>query len=108
MHHQAGREGQPYTHRGRPPHRRLRTGLTYWQSRPLPRIPVAPLRADRKTEVLVIGAGITGAMAAESLTAAGWRVTLVDRRGPLQGATAATTALLQYEIDLPLTALQKK
>ena len=32
----------------------------------------------------------------------------VDRRGPLQGATAATTALLQYEIDLPLTALQQK
>ena len=26
-------------------------------------------------------------------------MTLVDRRGPLQGATAATTALLQYEID---------
>jgi hypothetical protein len=36
----------------------------------------------------------------------GWRVTLVDRRGPLQGATAATTALLRYEIDVPLTVLQ--
>ena len=47
------------------PQRNLRTGLTYWQSRPVPRIPVAPLRADRTTEVLVIGAGITGAMAAE-------------------------------------------
>jgi glycine/D-amino acid oxidase-like deaminating enzyme len=88
--------------------RNLRTGLTYWQSRPLPHIPVVPLRADRKTDVIVIGAGITGAMAAEELTAAGLRVTLVDRRGPFQGATAATTALLQYEIDLPLTALQKK
>jgi choline dehydrogenase-like flavoprotein len=84
----------------------LRTGRTYWQSRPCPRIPVAPLRADRTTEVIVIGAGITGAMAAEALTAAGLRVTLLDRRGPLQGATAATTALLQYEIDTPLTALQ--
>jgi glycine/D-amino acid oxidase-like deaminating enzyme len=67
---------------------------------------VLPLLADRKTEVIVIGAGITGAMAAEELTAAGLRVTIVDRRGPLQGATAATTALLQYEIDLPLTVLQ--
>ena len=55
----------------------------------------------------MIGAGITGAMAAEALTAAGLRVTLVDRRGPLQGATSATTALLQYEIDLPLTVLQQ-
>ncbi|HYM99256.1 MAG TPA: FAD-dependent oxidoreductase [Aestuariivirgaceae bacterium] len=89
------------------PQSNLRTGLTYWQSRPLPHIPVAPLISDRKTEVIVIGAGITGAMAAEELTAAGLRVTIVDRRGPLQGATAATTALLQYEIDLPLTELQK-
>ena len=86
--------------------RNLRTGLTYWQSRPCPRIPVAPLRADRTTEVIVIGAGMTGAMAAEALSAAGLRVTLVDRRGPLQGATSATTALLQYEIDTPLTVLQ--
>jgi NAD(P)-dependent dehydrogenase (short-subunit alcohol dehydrogenase family) len=86
--------------------RNLRTGLTYWQSRPVPRIPVRPLRADRHTDVIVIGAGMTGAMAAEALSAAGWRVTLVDRRGPLQGATAATTALLQYEIDVPLTVLQ--
>jgi glycine/D-amino acid oxidase-like deaminating enzyme len=85
----------------------LQTGRTYWQSRPVPRIPVAPLRADQHTEVLVIGAGMTGAMAAEALTAAGLRVTIIDRRGPLQGATAATTALLQYEIDMPLTMLQK-
>ena len=74
-------EGQSHQRRGRPPQRKLRTGLTYWQSRPLPHIPVAPLRADRTTEVLVIGAGMTGAMAAEALTAAVWRVTLVDRRG---------------------------
>jgi glycine/D-amino acid oxidase-like deaminating enzyme len=87
--------------------RNLRTGLTYWQSRPCPRIPVVPLRADRTTEVIVIGAGMTGAMAAEALSAAGLRVTLVDRRGPLQGATSATTALLQYEIDTPLTVLQR-
>ena len=87
-------------------HSHLHTGRTYWQSRPWPRMPVAPLRADHTTDVLVIGAGITGAMAAEALTTAGVRVTLVDRRGPLQGATAATTALLQYEIDTPLTVLQ--
>ena len=77
--------------------RTLRTGLTYWQSRPFPRIPVAPLRSDRTTEVIVIGAGMTGAMAAEELSAAGLRVTLVDRRGRLQGATSATTALFQYK-----------
>ena len=63
-------------------HRPLRTGHTYWQSRPWPRMPMAPLGADHTTDVLVIGAGITGAMAAEALTAAGMRVTLVDRRGP--------------------------
>jgi hypothetical protein len=72
----------------------------------MPPIPVAPLSSDRSTEVIVIGAGIIEAMAAEELTAAGLHVTIVDRRGPLQGATSATTALLQYEIDVPLTVLQ--
>ena len=56
----------------RPPQGQLRTGLTYWQSRPVPCLPVAPLRADQKTEVLVISAGMTGAMAAEALAAFAW------------------------------------
>jgi len=36
------------------------------------------------------------------------RVVVLDRRAPAQGATAASTAMLQFEIDEPLTALADK
>jgi glycine/D-amino acid oxidase-like deaminating enzyme len=58
--------------------------------------------------VLVIGAGITGAMIAEALAAAGREVVVVDKRGPANGSTAASTALVQYAIDTPLTQLARK
>lgn len=85
--------------------RDLRTGRSVWQMKPLPRIPHQPLEGNAETGVLVIGAGISGAMIAEALTADGHRVMVVDRRGPLKGSTAASTALIQYEIDVPLTKL---
>ena len=52
--------------------------------------------------------GISGAMVAEALTAAGHETMLIDRRGPILGSTAATTALVQYEIDTPLTQLAQR
>jgi len=57
------------------------------------------LRNDIRTDVLIIGAGITGAMVADALASYGWKVTLADRRGPAKGSTTASTALIQYEID---------
>jgi glycine/D-amino acid oxidase-like deaminating enzyme len=86
----------------------LRTGRTVWQAYRSPRVPVAPLTRDVKTEVLIVGMGISGAMIAEMLTGAGHEVALIDRRGPLLGSTAATTALVQFEIDTPLTELAGK
>jgi glycine/D-amino acid oxidase-like deaminating enzyme len=35
-------------------------------------------------------------------------VAIVDRRGPFQGSTAASTALVQYQIDEPLSLLARK
>jgi glycine/D-amino acid oxidase-like deaminating enzyme len=61
-----------------------------------------------ETEVLVVGAGITGAMVADALTAAGFKVAVVDRRGPAKGSTTASTALVQYEIDTPLSKLTQR
>ena len=55
--------------------------------------------------MLVVGAGISGALIADQLSEAGLDVVIVDRRGPLLGSTPASTALLQYEIDVPLTKL---
>ena len=80
----------------------LRTGRAVWGAYRAPRVPAAPLRADARTDVLVVGMGISGAMVAEALTAAGHAVMLIDRRGPVLGSTAATTALVQFEIDTPL------
>jgi glycine/D-amino acid oxidase-like deaminating enzyme len=64
-----------------------------------------PLPADRRCEVLVIGAGITGALVADALTADGRSVIVIDRRQPTMGSTSASTALLQYEIDTHLVDL---
>lgn len=86
----------------------LRTGTPLWLHNPTARVPFKAPSRDRKTDVCIVGAGVTGAMLAEELTAAGMKVILIDRRAPLIGSTAATTALLQYDIDQPLTLLGKK
>ncbi len=54
-----------------------------------------------------MGAGISGALVANQLCKAGHKVTIVDRRHAGMGSTAASTALLQYEIDNPLYQLIK-
>lgn len=64
------------------------------------------LESDAETDVLVIGGGITGAVTAWRLAEAGVDVLLLDRREIGQGSTAASTALLQYELDTPLLALR--
>lgn len=63
------------------------------------------LRADVQCEVVVLGGGITGALLAHRLVEAGLDVVLVDKREVASGSTSASTALLQYEIDTPLTEL---
>jgi glycine/D-amino acid oxidase-like deaminating enzyme len=65
------------------------------------------LNRDIKTEIAVMGAGISGALVANQLCRAGYKVVVVDRRHAGMGSTAASTALLQYEIDKPLHELIK-
>jgi len=86
----------------------LRTGRPVWFSYLAPKIPSEKLTRDIKTDVLVIGMGISAAMIAQSLAAEGHGVVCIDRRGPLMGSTPATTALVQYEIDQPLSVLSGK
>jgi len=57
-------------------------------------------------DVAVIGGGITGALVAEHLTARGFSVAVIDREEPGFGSTAASTAMLQWEIDSTLTELE--
>jgi glycine/D-amino acid oxidase-like deaminating enzyme len=83
----------------------LRTGHSIWMSRPMAAIAHQRLVRDAEADVVVVGAGISGAMVADALSEAGLSVVILDRRGPLMGSTPASTALLQYEIDTPLTEL---
>ena len=86
----------------------LRTGRAVWLAYRAPRVPATLLRRDIETDVLVVGMGISGAMIAEALTADGHGVVAIDRRGPMLGSTAATTALVQFDIDQPLVALTEQ
>ena len=63
------------------------------------------LKEDLECEVIVLGAGITGALAGHHRVEAGLDVAVVDKREVATGSTSASTALLQYEIDIPLTEL---
>lgn len=83
----------------------LRSGTPVWSAYRAPAVPADRLTRDVKADVLIVGMGISGAMMAEALTRDGHSVICIDRRGPLQGSTAATTALVQFEIDQPLTRL---
>jgi glycine/D-amino acid oxidase-like deaminating enzyme len=86
----------------------LKSGASEWTAYGR-RMPLAKrLTRDLKTDVLVVGAGISGALIAYTLAREGHRVAVVDRRGPLEGSTPASTALLLFEIDMPLIHLKRK
>jgi glycine/D-amino acid oxidase-like deaminating enzyme len=88
--------------------RNLRTGLPVWlarQERDAPdHLPIHALTVD----VAVIGGGVSGALVADAMLQAGQTVAVFDRRGLVKGSTPASTALLQFEIDTPLTLLGEK
>jgi glycine/D-amino acid oxidase-like deaminating enzyme len=88
--------------------RDLRSSTPVWMAYPR-RIPRARrLSQDLETDVLIVGAGISGALIAYALTRDGHRVIVIDRRGPVLGSTPASTALLLFEIDTPLIHLKRK
>jgi glycine/D-amino acid oxidase-like deaminating enzyme len=66
------------------------------------------LRQDLKCDVVVMGAGITGAFIAHYLAKEGLDIVVVDKRDVCAGSTSANTALLQYEVDTSLVELTKR
>jgi glycine/D-amino acid oxidase-like deaminating enzyme len=85
----------------------IRTSQPYW----LMRDGIGDARERREPaadyEIVIIGAGITGALVADALVATGRRIVVLDSGQPAQGSTAASTALLQYEFDTHLIDLAK-
>lgn len=86
----------------------LRTHSPYWLLRHGILNVFPSLDKDVRTKVVIIGAGISGSITAWYLCEAGYDVTIVDRRHAGMGSTAASTSLLQYEIDTPLEKLVSK
>jgi glycine/D-amino acid oxidase-like deaminating enzyme len=83
----------------------LRSGEPYWLAcdQSLAEEPVyKPLNGDARCEVLILGGGITGALVAHQLVKRGIDTLLVDKGELASGSTAASTGLLQYEVDTHL------
>jgi glycine/D-amino acid oxidase-like deaminating enzyme len=83
----------------------LKSGCPYWLLKNGLLTTYPALRQDISCEVAVIGGGVTGAFTAYYLTKAGVETVLLDKRGIGQGSTSANTALLFYELDIPLSHL---
>ena len=65
------------------------------------------LERSLKTDVAIIGGGISGALMGYYLTTAGIGTVIADARTIGLGSTCASTSLLQYEIDTPLSELKE-
>jgi glycine/D-amino acid oxidase-like deaminating enzyme len=85
--------------------RNLRTGVPVWFPHGEPDELARPLTGSLSVDVAIVGGGVSGALVADALLQAGKRVVVLDRRGLVRGSTPASTALLQFEIDQPLTVL---
>jgi glycine/D-amino acid oxidase-like deaminating enzyme len=64
--------------------------------------------AAEKCDVAIVGGGVSAALCALSLCRAGFDVVVIDRRTPGFGSTIASTAMIQFEIDTPLSVLAGK
>lgn len=86
--------------------RDLHDGRSVWTRSPIPR--VRSWRKASDVDVAVIGAGITGAIVALWLAENGHEIAVIDRARPASGSTLASTAMIQFEIDIPLTKLARR
>lgn len=88
--------------------RELRRGVSVWQGQRTAFVKTDEIVKSEHTDVVVVGTGISGALMADALISSGLKVIAVDRRNPMTGATPASTSMLQFELDTPLTELSRK
>ena len=86
----------------------LRTGETVWHLDHSIVAPAPPLDGDVTCEVAIVGGGITGVLVADALVSAGIECVLLERARIGAGSTAASTALLLYELDTSLHELSEQ
>jgi glycine/D-amino acid oxidase-like deaminating enzyme len=90
------------------PKKDLRGGRPLWADTPRIRVRHRASLEREACDVAVVGAGISGALVALRLAEDGHDVIVLDRREPLEGSTLASTAMIQFELDTPLTKLADK
>lgn len=88
--------------------RRLRSGQPFWAETPDISVAHRASPSARAWDVVIVGTGISAALLAERLTRARRRVLILDRRQPVRGSSLASTAMIQHEIDVPLSQLSRQ
>jgi glycine/D-amino acid oxidase-like deaminating enzyme len=83
----------------------VHSGTPFWPVRDGLPATYPPLRSDASADVVILGAGVTGALVADALSRAGADVIVIDRADAASGSSAATTGLLLYDTDTSLRAL---
>ncbi len=86
----------------------LKSGFPFWLIKDGLPFQYPALTCDTTAAVVVMGAGISGALVAWELVNRGVDCLVVDARSVGLGSTCASTSLLQYEIDIPLHQLQQQ
>ena len=86
----------------------LTTGYPYWLINSGLPANYPKLEQSVKTDVAIIGGGVSGALTAYYLVNAGINCVVVDARTIGLGSTCASTSLLQYELDKPLCELENQ
>jgi glycine/D-amino acid oxidase-like deaminating enzyme len=85
----------------------LKSGYPFWAIKNGLMCVFPQLKANIRCDVVVVGGGITGALIADELGTHDFDVVVVEQRDIGWGSSAASTALLQYEIDTHLVDLAK-
>lgn len=86
----------------------LKSGYPWWAVKNGLIATFPRLERDIRCDVAVIGGGITGALVADELVRHGHEVAVLDQRDVGWGSTAASTALVQYELDTSMTELARR
>ncbi|MDB5229891.1 MAG: FAD-binding oxidoreductase [Chitinophagaceae bacterium] len=85
----------------------LSTGFPYWLVKHGLAYDYPRLETSIKTDVVIIGGGISGALIAYYLVENNIDCILIEKRTVALGSTGASTSLLQYELDIPLCILSE-
>lgn len=67
----------------------------YWSALPCSTLPLGRAPLLRSYDIVIVGAGLTGALLAEALSGTGRSLLVIDRRMPFSGGTAASSAIIQ-------------